>query len=206
MTGRSPDDYVRSTEGRHGSLDRMNEHLTSATIARLASGRLEGAERDAALAHTDACEGCRGDLTYVVGFERRRRRRRAAILVGGVLTVVIAIFLIPPTRQITGPSTVRSGGEGVPTVASYLPANGAEVGRDSIAFVWQDMGPNTNYRLWLSTATGEPVLNRAVRDTSAYVEVTPPLMSGQAYFWFIDALMDDGGVARSSVWRFTIPE
>ena len=60
--------------------------------------------------------------------------------------------------------------------------------------------------LWLSTATGEPVLNRAVRDTSAYVEVAPPLMSGQAYFWFIDALMDDGGVARSSVWRFTIPE
>ena len=184
----------------------MNEHLTSDTIAQLANGRLEGAERTAALAHADACEGCRGDLTYVVGFERRRRRRRAAIIAGGVLTVAIAIFVIPPSTQITGPSVVRSGEEGVPTVASYLPANGAEVDGDSIRFVWQNMGPDTNYRLWVSTSTGEPLLNRAVRDTSAYLPVTPPLMSGQAYFWFIDALMGDGGVARSDVWRFTIPE
>ncbi len=184
----------------------MTEHLTSDTIARFASGRLEKAERTHALAHANVCATCRGDLTYVIGFERRRRRRRAAIIAGGFVSVAIAILLIPPETQRTVDSAVRSGAEGIPLVASYAPSNGAEVDGDSLQFVWQDMGPDTHYRLWVSTATGAPLLDRAVPDTSVYIPMAPPLISGQAYFWFIDALLADGGVARSNVWRFTIPE
>lgn len=182
------------------------KHLHADLIARAAAGSLTGAERSAAFAHADACESCRGDLTYVIGFERRRRRRRVAAVTGVVLSLAVIVTIIPPTDVTSLWSTgVRSGEEGVPVVASYLPSNGGEVVGDSVQFVWQDMGPDTHYRLYLSTATGAPVLDRAVRDTSLYVAVTSPVEAGD-YFWFVDALLADGGAAKSSVWRFTIPQ
>ena len=184
-----------------------DQHLDADIIARAAAGSLSSAERVEALAHADICESCRADLTYVIGFERRGRRRRAAVITGVVLSLGLAVIVVRPAASPTVPSAgVRSGEEGIPIVTSYLPSNGADVVGDSVRFVWQDMGPDTHYRFSLSTATGAPVLDRAVSDTSLYVAVTPPVEAGEAYFWFVDALLADGGAARSSVWRFTIRE
>ena len=51
-----------------------------------------------------------------------------------------------------------------------------------------------------------PVLDRPVRDTALYLALAPPLEAGTAYFWFVDGLLEEGGAARSSVWRFSILE
>lgn len=184
-----------------------DQHLDPDIIARVATGGLTETERAAALAHADVCDSCRDDLTYVVGFERRRRRRRVAAISGAVLSIALAVTVFPRSDSSPmQPMEVRSGDEGIPLVASYLPTRGGEVTGDSIRFVWQDMGPDTHYRFSLSTATGAPVLDRAVRDTAVYVAVTSPLELGEAYLWYVDALLADGGAARSNVWGFRIRE
>ena len=184
-----------------------DEHLHPDVIAQVATGQLRGSERAQALAHVDACAACRDDLTYVVKFERRRRHRRLSVIAGVAGILVLAIIVVPRTAPPPlGPSDERTGAEGILRVDSYAPSNGTEIQGDSILFAWQNMGPNTLYRFGVSTATGAPVLDRALRDTTMYLVVAPTLERGEAYFWFIDAVMADGSAARSNVWRFTVPE
>lgn len=185
-----------------------DRHLEPEVVAAIASGASTGPERAEALAHAERCDACRADLAYVIGFERRRRRRRGALIGGALVSLTLAIAVLPrPGAAPVVPSTVRAGGEeGVPVVPTYLPANGSSVTGDSIGFVWGDVGPDTHYRLQISTSAGAPLLDRAVRDTSTYVAVLPPLQPGETYLWLVDAVLADGGSARSRVWRFAIRE
>lgn len=183
----------------------MNDlHLDPEGISGLASGRLAGSERAAALAHVEACASCRADLTYLVGFERRRRRRRAAVILSGVAAAAVVVVLLP-RGEMMPVDALRAGEEGVPLVASHQPGQGAVLAADSARFVWGHMGAGTSYRFHISTVEGVPVLETAVRDTALYVDLGSRFGPGQ-YFWFVDALLSDGGAARSNVWSFTIRE
>lgn len=182
-------------------------HLDPQGISALASGRLSGAARDQAVAHIETCRACRDDLTYVVGFERRARRKRTAVLVAGLASVALVVSIVPRDGLAPPSDTLRAvSEEGIPLIASFEPENGAELTGDSARFVWQNVGTGTHYRLHVSAADGTPLLERAVRDTVLYLPLASPLKAGQSYFWFVDALLDDGGAARSNVWRFTVRE
>ena len=184
-----------------------DQHLDPQRISALAGGRLNGAARDQAVAHIETCRACRDDLTYVVGFERRARRKRTAVVVAGLASVALVVSIAPRDAVAPRPDTLRAiGEEGIPLVASFEPENGAELTGDSARFVWQDVETGAHYRLHVSAADGAPLLERAVRDTVLYLPLASPLEAGQSYFWFVDALLDDGGAARSNVWRFTVRE
>jgi len=181
------------------------QHLEPEVVARLASGALRGLERAAALAHAEACDSCRADLSYVIRFERhRRRRRQALVLAGGLGVAALAVTLMPAAPIVEGgPRVVRGGEEGIPNVVSYLPLDGSMVAGDSILFAWQDMGAGTHYTFLLSTAEGSPILERAVRDSTLYLARTDLLEPGGDYLWLVDALLADGSAATSAVWRFS---
>ena len=198
-------------------------HLPPEVISRVATGRLRNAERGHALSHLDECATCRDDATYLAGFRRKQLQRRLAMIGGTAVAALLVVAVCPVGIQGPGDgaaasmapmgsappppvSAVREGGEGVPHIASYAPDNGATVEGDSVLFVWQDMGPDTHYRLRVSSMSGAPVLDRPVRDTALYLALAPPLEAGTAYFWFVDGLLEEGGAARSSVWRFSILE
>jgi len=183
-----------------------DQHIGPEVIAQIAAGTLRGPDREAAIGHAERCESCRSDLAYVVRFERRRHRRRMAVIAGGIGLAALAVTLIPigPTAR-PDPSRVRGTDEGIPNVESYVPANGSVVEGDSVRFAWQDVGPGTQYTLLLSTASGAPVLERAVRDTMLYVATSPLLERGATYLWLVDALKSDGSAATSAVWSFRLP-
>ncbi len=182
------------------------KHLGPEVIAQVASGALAGTYRAAALAHVEGCDACRADLTYLVRFERRRRRRTLAIA-GGLGMAALAVLVMPsaPVLQVD-PQTVRGGDEGIPRVASYRPANRSVVEGDSIEFSWQGMGAGAQYTFLLSTATGQPVLERASRDSTLYLGTSDLLEPGGEYLWLVDALLADGTAATSAVWRFSVRE
>lgn len=184
-----------------------DSHLSPEVISGMATGRIDSEGRARAVSHMDSCATCRDDVAYLTAFRRRQRRRRASGI-GGAAVAALALVTLFSTTDPTpvAISAVRDGDEGVPLVASYAPANGATLEGDSTLFAWEHMGPNAHYRLHVSTETGAPVLERAARDTALYVPLAAPLEAGSAYFWFVDALLEDGGTARSNVWRFRLLE
>ena len=180
-------------------------HLSSDRISALAAGTLAKDEHRQALAHVEECPVCRADLTFVVGFERRRRRRRTAALAVGLAAVLAGVALLPTGSVAPTPDTFRSNDEGIPIVASHAPGDGAAVsGR--VGFVWQHMGEGASYRFHVSGHDGAPILERALQDTVVYLDLAAELAADRTYFWFVDALLADGGAARSNVWSFTTRE
>lgn len=181
----------------------IDRHLEPERISSIAAGRLEGADRTEALAHLDACDTCRADLTYVLGFDRRRRRRRAAFLAAGVAAALFVVFL--PRAALTPPDSLRGpGDEGVARITSHAPPNGARLDARQIEFAWADMGPDASYRLHVATVDGGPLLERALGDTAVALDLADDVKRGERYLWFVDALLGDGSQARSEVWSFTM--
>lgn len=193
-------------------------HLSPAAISRIANGQMGSAERASAISHLEACSACRDDVTFLLALLRRRRQHRVAWIGGSATAAMLVVTVFSVGQQIPPDSrastdrqapvavtSVRNGGD-VPTLTAYAPENGSTLEGDVVLFAWRDLGPNTHYRIQLSTASGAPLLSWVMRDTSVSLPLASPLEAGRTYRWFVDAMLENGGGARSPVWSFTRPE
>jgi hypothetical protein len=182
------------------------------------SGRLS-AERDVSdlETHLLTCDTCREEvrLGSVVRAELgapatlhqvRSLPRRSAWVFLGAAAAAAVVFVIarPISHDGSDRPVVRGGEEGVPVIVAVSPAPAAVVPPASLAFVWRSVGTGAQYRLTVTNSPGDVVWTGASADTVQHVRPNARLRSGQSYFWYVDALLPDGGSATSRVRRFTL--
>jgi hypothetical protein len=82
------------------------------------------------------------------------------------------------------------------------PADGSVL--DSTGFAWRAIEGAVAYRLTITDSAGDEVWSQTSSDTS---RPTPPrLQPKKMYFWYVDALRNDGVSATSGVRRFQLRE
>jgi len=182
------------------------------------SGRLS-AERDISdlETHLLTCDTCREEvqLGSVVRAEFgapaalhrvRSLPRRGHWLILGAAAAAAVVFVMarPSSHDGSDRPVVRGGDEGMPVIVAVSPAPGAVVSPASLAFVWRAAGTGARYRLTVTSERGDVVWAGASADTLQHLPPYAQLHSGESYFWYVDALLPDGGSATSRVRRFTM--
>ena len=182
------------------------------------SGRLN-AERGLAdlETHLLTCSACREEVRIgmvvraaaAVPAARRRpwrlTRRESWLTLGAAAAAAVVLFIARPTSHDGAvPAAVRGGTEGTPAIADVSPATGAVVSPASLAFVWRSAGTSAQYRLTVTNERGDIVWTGVSADTARRLPASVRLHSGASYFWYVDALLPDGGSATSQARRFTM--
>lgn len=180
-------------------------HLRPEEIAEYLSGS-DGPGRQRAEAHLKGCDECCRELIEVNRLAHAyRRRHRRLVLVPVAAAAVLALIMIPRVQgPADGTRRIRAGNEGGQRIEVVRPVDGASVRSDSITFVWKPAAEGAQYALQITDATGDVALSEFTADTTLMVAsgMLPP---GQAYIWYLDALLPNGESATTGLRRFTIP-
>ncbi len=99
---------------------------------------------------------------------------------------------------------VRAGSspEGIPRFGTVNPSSAQPVPADSVVFVWRRAGAEASYRLTVTDPAGGQMWTTATADTVAPLPASVRLARGQAYFWYVDALLPTGESATTGVQEF----
>lgn len=187
-------------------------------VERYVSGRLNaGRDLSDLETHLLTCSACREEVRVgmVVRAElgtpttRNRLRslsRRRTWLILGAAAAATFVFVIarPTSHDGSDHPVVRGGDEGIPVITDVSPAAGAVVSPASLTFVWRSAGTGAQYRLTVTNEPGDVVWASTSADTVRRLPGSARLRSGESYFWYVDALLPDGGSATSKVQRFTM--
>jgi hypothetical protein len=146
-----------------------------------------------------------------VGRLVRARERRKRLFVGVPVAAAAAaagILLFtsrPPEPSPLAGRVFRDAGEGAQRLEVVAPANDSAIVSDSLRFVWRSAGADVQYGLSVTDTNGGPITSESTSDTTMAFPVAPNFAAGQTYFWFVDALFNDGESATTGIHRFTIP-
>lgn len=184
---------------------KRSEHLSSHELAAFVDGVLSPEERNRLLQHVSACDACRREMREVVDVVEKRRPgwRRAT---GPVAALAATLVLMVPLLRL-GPDeveVVRSPifETGPPAITLLTPRE--EMRRtEPIRFTWHAVGEGLTYQLVLSDDDGEIVWSATLGDTVAIPTPDFRLQHGR-YSWQVEALLEDGGVARSQRRRLEV--
>jgi hypothetical protein len=94
--------------------------------------------------------------------------------------------------------------EAVPEVLAVAPAPGAALGPERIEFVWEAVESNATYRFTLTDEGGDPLWTAETTETAVTLPGEVSLEPGGRFFWFVDALLADGGSATTGIQNFTV--
>ena len=187
--------------------------LDDSTLAALADGTLDPAERDAVLPHLATCLRCRGILASVArsladpgvmraqaALEGRDRRRLWLIGLPAAAAAILLVLALP--RWV---DDVPGRHRGPPAPAAQ-PVPLSPVGTVAQAGVlrWSSLAGADRYRVVLFDAGGRVLYEAQVADTSAPLPDSVTLVPGRPYLWKVEART---GVARwsaSDLVRFSI--
>jgi Putative zinc-finger len=186
-------------------------------VERYVSGRLNGAALAELEAHLLTCSACReevrigmivrAEMTAPVARARPRALRRRTSWVALGLAAAAALVLVvarPTAHDESLRPAFRGRDEGTPVIGGVSPAADALVSPASLTFVWRSTGPSAQYRLTVTNERGDVVWAHVASDTVRRLPAHVRLHSGQSYFWYVDALLPDGGSATSRAQRFTM--
>jgi hypothetical protein len=184
---------------------KRSDHPSPHELAAFVDGDLSTDDRNRFLRHVSECEACRTEMREVVALVegRRPRWRRAA---GPVAALAATLVLLVPLLRL-GPDevdVVRSTTFEAESPAIALLDPREEIGSaDPIRFTWHALGEGLTYQLVLSNDDGEIVWRATLSDTVATPGPGLRLPQGR-YSWQVEALLEDGGVARSSRRRLDV--
>ncbi len=182
------------------------EHLTAGEIADYLDGKLSAAERARAEAHLADCESCGRDAIAAsreLATLRRRDRRRVAAPLAAAAVLVGLVFAGPAVWERLGQDEthIRAGED--PGEASRVrvvqPAHRGVLPRDSLLFVWRSVSDGSFYTFTLADEVGDILWQGDTQDTTVSLDREVALRPGQRYFWYVDALFEDGRTASTGV-------
>jgi hypothetical protein len=173
-------------------------------------GALSPAERHHVEAHLATCSVCRAETVHVGRLVRARERRKRLFVVVPVAAAAAAAGILLLTSSPSEPSPLtgrvfRDAGDGAQRLEVVAPIDDSTVVSDSLRFVWRSAGTDVQYALAVTDSNGGPIMSETTADTTLVFPVVPNLAAGQTYFWFVDALFNDGESATSGIHRFIIP-
>ncbi len=188
-------------------------HLTSEELSAYVSRTVGEVDLDRLDGHLDSCGECRDELVEVsglLGSARRARRARAAGGVGLAAAAIGGVLLLGPDvgRVLSEQEPVlRDGsvgaGEGAPSFGTVEPADGTRLGTLARSvFVWSEVAPGAFYSLTVTNERGDLVWTGTTTDTLLRLPPDLDAEAGGRYFWFVEALLDDGTTATTDASRF----
>ena len=166
------------------------------------AGTLDPMERERVEAHLADCAECTSE---VVETSRLRRRDRASprwLGVAAAAAAIIGVVIVGPRiipRRAQAP-TIR-GTPSELTVSPVAPADDVTL-QAFPEFTWHPLTGATAYHVAVTRATGDSVWDITTRDTTArptVSEIEPGL-----FYWYVDALLEDGRSIAGGVHRFRI--
>lgn len=174
------------------------------TLAALATGELDGAERDAVSDHAVGCRRCARDLQILFATKReteaaRPRRSVWTAALAAAAVLALAALLVPALRRPKATSsdeTVRSGVASEDRLVS--PPAGAELAQAPEKLSWPALPGDSGYTLKLFDASGaalweSPSLTAATATLPA--DVRARLANG-SFFWVLTAQRPTGSERR----------
>jgi len=189
-----------------------NEHLTEEEIGVYVEGVLTKEERQRLESHLAGCSSCLDATVSASGSLqswRRRGRRKAympALAAAAVITLLAVSFSsgddgrVDPERFRGAVSALEDeSGQSIETVS---PAEGGTLLAQEPAFIWRSVEPDAVYRFSLLDAGGDVMWNGTTRDTVLSLTSELLLPPGADYFWYVDALLQDGASATSGIHCF----
>jgi len=194
----------------------LGEHVTLQEMAALLDRELSGKELDRVEAHLASCDVCRREVVEVSRTLNPKTDRRPWYALGAVAaaaSIVGILLLAPGTGGISSgeESTVRTGGqivldEGVPGIEVVSPTDAAVISRGSPLFVWRSGVESAVYRFTLTDENGDVLWTESTPDSLLSLTSEVILRAGATYYWFVDALLDDGGSATTGFHEFRTSE
>jgi hypothetical protein len=124
----------------------------------------------------------------------------------GVAAAAVVVAIAIRARPVTTDRHVaqeRAATSNAALVVAVSPI-GATVRRADLRFVWRRDDQSTGYRVTVDNASGVPVWQHDVADTSAAPPASLRLDAGARYFWHVDALRADGTTIKSAAPAFQI--
>jgi len=196
----------RSTSQERDFALTDNNHLSPEIIAAYLARNSSEEEDEQARRHLLECADCRGDVTEAVELTLDRKPRRWIPFAIPAAAAAIALLMLVPGRGPAPDGTIVRGpaAEGVQQFAAVTPSEGALVDGDSLAFVWKSEGPDVHYVLTVTDYSGDVVWTAATRDTSLVPPREVGFKANGAYFWYVDALLEDARSSTTGVREFTI--
>ena len=190
----------------------QHQHLTTGEVAAYLEKSLTAPEQERVERHLARCAECRDEVVQVQSIESMSRRpgKGMYLSIGAVAAAaVVALVLVTPFgRQllftdIESP-TRSSATEGAVAIAAIAPVEGDLVGREGLTLVWRSVGAETAYQITLTNPQGDVVWTARTPDTTAAVPSTVELIADASYYWYVDALLEDGRPATTGIQRFVV--
>ena len=190
----------------------QHQHLTTVEVAAYLEKSLTAPEQERVERHLARCAECRDEVVQVQNIESVSRRPGKGMYFGigavAAAAVVALVLVTPFGRQLlftdTESPTRSSATEGAVAIAAIAPVEGDLVGREGLTLVWRSVGAETAYQITLTNPQGDVVWTARTPDTTAAVPSTVELISDASYYWYVDALLEDGRPATTGILRFVV--
>ncbi len=183
-----------------------SQHLAPELIAAYLAHETSDLERQTVQHHLLDCESCRRDVAEAAHLTADRRPRRWLAVAIPAAAAAAALLLLLPGQATRPDGTARRGPgtEGVRQFAAVTPVEGTPVFGDSLVFRWRSEGAEVHYVLTVTDENGDVVWTEATQDTSLVPPRGASFTSGNRYFWWVDALLDDARSSTTGIREFTI--
>ena len=190
----------------------MTEHPVTEDFAAYLSDALPPSERARLEAHLASCRQCRHEVSSARRLLKARSQwTRWPVLVPAAAAAVLALAILGQgaLNRTVDQELVRAGGEiteaeAVPSIQVVSPAENAAVATRPITFVWAGHTGRPLYRLTLMDGRGGALYTGDTTDTTVVLPDSVPLVSGRAYFWYVDALDSAGRSMTTGTRRFSL--
>ena len=187
------------------------DHLPAEDLAAYLSRGRHAPAFQRVQAHLADCADCRHEAAHIARVVRAEARSRMLRWTSGGVAAAAAVLVLavwagghrraPETDITRGP--VRSPVE-LPAVAPLAPLGEVSPAARELVFAWRPVAGAVEYRLTLSNATGGTLWRRATTDTTLVLPREVSLARGAPYYWYVDALVADGGSMTSGAREFRL--
>jgi hypothetical protein len=121
-----------------------------------------------------------------------------------VLVLIVQPGRVPESQDPVTRAGEDTATEGVLRFAAIAPADTVTVTGGSIAFRWHSPSTEASYRITVTNEIGDLLWSETTSDTTVVLPGDVSLEIGETYFWYVDALLPNGGSATSGVQRLTL--
>ncbi len=190
----------------------QHQHLTTGEVAAYLEKSLTAPEQERVERHLARCAECRDEVVQVQNIESVSRRPGKGMYlgIGAVAAAAVVAFVLatPFGRQLlftdTESPTRSSATEGAVAIGAIAPADGGRVIREGLTLLWHGVSAETSYQITLTNPQGDVVWTARTSDTTAAVPSTIELIADASYYWYVDALLEDGRPATTGIQRFVV--
>ena len=188
-----------------GTVRLIEGHLEPHEVAGYVDRRMPADERARIESHLSVCADCRDEVSDAARIiatlpTSRSARRNALIAVAGIAALLL-IFLVP--RSARNIADIQHRGvttqTGQPTI---IAPSGAVTAAD--VFTWSAVPNVTRYDLRVSDSTGSVVWTAQTADTVASRPRDIQLVTGNPYYWRVEARTTAGRSEESELVEFSI--